>query len=145
MCACGFIGNVLQVSGHRGRHHSRVCESETRALQQDDLARRIRTLGNDLAGLRQRACLLLASTGAFRSRDLADVRVDELEWEDGELTVQVRRDRRTVRVAHVLEDESLCPVCALSEWLGASGIWAGFVFSPRRGRRRRARIRRNRP
>jgi integrase len=97
----------------------------------------------DLAGLRDRALLLLGFAGALRRAELAAVRVEHLEPCDRglRLTLPLSKGERggaAVTVAIPYGSTELCPVRALRQWQLAAGIADGPVFrriwTPPRGR-----------
>ena len=98
---------------------------------------------SDLAGLRDRALLLLGFAGALRRAELAAVRVEHLEPCDRglRLTLPLSKGERSggaVTVAIPYGNTELCPVRALRQWQLAAGIADGPVFrriwTPPRGR-----------
>jgi site-specific recombinase XerD len=99
-----------------------------------DLRKMVKTLGDDLAGHRDRALLLLGFAGALRRSELVALDVsDVVEGADG-LTVTLRRSKtdqegvgRTVGVpfgSHL----ATCPVRAWQTWVAVSGIAEGAAF-----------------
>jgi integrase len=97
----------------------------------------------DLAGLRDRALLLLGFAGALRRSELAAVRVEHLEPCDRGLRLTLpntkgERSGRSVTVAIPYGSTELCPVRALRQWQQAASITEGAVFRriwvPPRGR-----------
>jgi integrase len=97
----------------------------------------------DLAGLRDRALLLVGFAGALRRAELAAIRVEHLEpCERGlRLTLPLSKGERSggaVTVAIPYGTTDLCPVRALRQWQQAAGITEGPVFrhirTPPRGR-----------
>ena len=100
-------------------------------------------IGTDLAGLRDRALLLVGFAGALRRAELAAIRVEHLEpCERGlRLTLPHSKGERTgaaVTVAIPHGSTELCPIRALRRWQDAAGITEGAVFrriwTPPRGR-----------
>jgi site-specific recombinase XerD len=87
-----------------------------------------------LAGLRDRALLLIGFGGAFRRSELVALDAEDVtETEDG-LLVRVHRSKtdqegagRTVAIAR---GDIACPVKALRAWREAAGILAGPIFRP---------------
>lgn len=76
----------------------------------------------DLAGLRDRALLLLLAHGLSR-RELVSLQAEKLRWaEDG-----VRVDGQTLWVPRGARHD-LCPVRAVEDWLRAAAIRYGPVF-----------------
>jgi len=87
-----------------------------------------------LAGLRDRALVLLGFAGGFRRSELAALAVEDLEDVDEGVDIRIRRSKtdqagkgRTVLVCYAPAAKD-CPVRALRAWLAASGITEGPVF-----------------
>lgn len=97
--------------------------------------------GDSLAGLRDRAILLVGFAGAFRRSELAALHAADLEESTDGLRVTVRRSKTDQDGAGecvpVIRGRTACPVTALRAWLDAAGIADGPVFRPlaRGGRR----------
>ena len=87
-----------------------------------------------LAGLRDRALLLLGFAGAFRRSELVALDVADLEETETGLLITIRRGKtdqeaigRAIAIPH---GDIACPVKALRAWLDAAGIEAGPLFRP---------------
>ena len=90
-------------------------------------------IGDDLAGLRDKALLTVGFAGAFRRAELAAVRVEHIEARDRGLRVTLPRSKgertgRAVTVALPYGATALCPVRALRRWQAAAGIGEGALF-----------------
>ena len=90
-------------------------------------------IGGDLAGLRDRALLLVGFAGALRRAELAAIRVEHIEARERGLRVTLPRSKgeragKAVNVALPYGTNGLCPVRALLAWLAAAGIVEGAVF-----------------
>ena len=85
-----------------------------------------------LAGLRDRALLLVGFAGALRRSELAGIRVADLERTDRGFKLTLPRSKGSqlaaVTVPLPYGRTDLCPVRALSTWLAAAGIAQGAVF-----------------
>ena len=95
---------------------------------------RLASCGEDLAGLRNRALLLLTQVGGLRPAEVAGLDREDLRFGDGELVLSVRspgalveQPGQAVRLARRRGDP-LCPAPALERWLQRSGISYGSVF-----------------
>ena len=84
---------------------------------------------DSLAGLRDRALLLLGFAGAFRRSELVALDVADIAETKAGLLVTIRRSKTdqegegaTIAIAR---GDVACPARALLEWLGAAGIKAG--------------------
>jgi len=99
-----------------------------------------------LAGIRDRALLLLGFGGAFRRSELAALDVADLEERPEGLRVTVRQSKTDQEgagaVVPITRGAHACPVAAVRTWLAAAGITEGAVFRPvsKEGRPRSARL-----
>jgi site-specific recombinase XerC len=96
-----------------------------------------------LAGLRDRALLLVGFAGALRRAELAAIRVEHLEACERGLRLTLPRSKgertgRGVTVPLPYGETELCPIRAVQAWQAAAGITAGALFRriwvPPRGR-----------
>jgi site-specific recombinase XerD len=94
----------------------------------------VATAPDTLAGLRDRALLLLGFAGAFRRSELVALNVTDVEESEAGLRVAIRhsktdQDGQGVTIA-IPRGDVACPVKALRLWLDAAGIEAGPLFRP---------------
>ncbi len=99
-----------------------------------DLIQVLAHLPSGLAGVRDRALLLVGYTGGLRRSELAALTVDDLAWVPEGAVLTLRRSKtdqagqgRKVAIpsgAHA----TTCPVAALGRWLEAAGIISGALF-----------------
>jgi integrase len=94
----------------------------------------VATAPEGLAGLRDRALLLLGFAGAFRRSELVALDLADLEENETGLLVTIRgsktdQERQGVVIA-IARGDIACPVKALRAWLDAAGIEAGPIFRP---------------
>ena len=94
----------------------------------------VATAPDKLAGLRDRALLLVGFGGALRRSELVAVDVADIEETETGLLVKIRgsktdQERQGVTIA-IAKGDIACPAGALREWLGAAGIEAGPIFRP---------------
>jgi site-specific recombinase XerD len=94
----------------------------------------VATAPDSLAGLRDRALLLLGFAGAFRRSELVALDVVDLEETETGLLVTIRgsktdQERQGVTIA-IARGDIACPVKTLRAWLDAAGIEAGPLFRP---------------
>ena len=87
-----------------------------------------------LAGMRDRALLLLGFAGAFRRSELVALDVADIEETEAGLRVTIRHSKtdqegQGVTIA-IARGDIACPVRALRDWLGAADIEAGPLFRP---------------
>lgn len=89
-----------------------------------------------LAGVRDRALLLIGFAGALRRSELVALDVADLVENGDGLVVTIRRSKTDQEGAGEQlglpygSDPATCPVRALRAWLAASGIDSGPVFRP---------------
>jgi len=101
-----------------------------------DLVAMLKLVQPDLAGLRDRALLLVGFAGAFRRSELSAINVEDLDWKRDAVIVQIRRSKgdqagagQPVPIVYGKRN-STCPVRALKRWLAATGTKRGAVFRP---------------
>jgi site-specific recombinase XerD len=94
----------------------------------------VATAPEGLAGLRDRALLLLGFAGAFRRSELVALDVADIAETETGLLVTIRgsktdqeRQGETIAIAR---GDIACPVKALRAWLDAAGIEGGPLFRP---------------
>jgi integrase len=87
-----------------------------------------------LAGLRNRAVLLVGFASAMRRGELAALDVEDLRFSREGLQLKIRKSKtdqesrgQTVALPY-LSGSPYCPVLALRAWLDASGIKSGALF-----------------
>jgi site-specific recombinase XerD len=94
----------------------------------------VATAPDSLAGIRDRALLLLGFAGAFRRSELVALDVADLEETETGLLVTIRRgktDQEAIgRTIAIPRGDVACPVKALRAWLDAAAIEAGPIFRP---------------
>lgn len=100
----------------------------------DIVAAMLATLPETLAGLRDRALLLIGFAGALRRSELVGLDVEDIRRVDAGIVLPIGfsktdQEGRGQTVAIPLGD-SLQPVAALDAWLAAAGIDQGAVFRP---------------
>lgn len=101
-----------------------------------DLQTILATLPNSLAGLRDKALLLVGFAGAFRRSELVSIDVEDLQTVPEGFVVLIRRSKtdpnregRKVGIPYG-SSEDTCPVTALETWLTIAGLATGPVFRP---------------
>jgi site-specific recombinase XerD len=94
----------------------------------------VATAPDTLAGLRDRAMILLGFAGAFRRSELVGLDVADIERVEAGLRVMIRRSKtdqegagQTIAIPRGVLN---CPVGALLAWLDAAGIDSGPLFRP---------------
>src|SRR5882672_6796679 len=94
----------------------------------------VATAPDSLAGIRDRALLLLGFAGAFRRSELVALDVVDLEEAETGLLVTIRRGKTDQegagRTIAIPRGDVACPVKALRAWLEAAAIEAGPIFRP---------------
>ncbi len=98
----------------------------------DILRRLVGQTDTSTRGIRDRAILLLGFAGAFRRGELAALKVEDLEFDDGILCIRIRRSKgdqeRAGQEVRIAAGQSLCPLQAVRDWLAAAGIDTGPLF-----------------
>ncbi len=103
-------------------------------VRTNDLRRMVEGCAQDLAGVRDRALLLVGFAGAFRRSELVGLDVADLSFGGDGLTVTIRRSKTDQEGAGQKvgipfgSRPATCPVRALRGWLEAAGITEGPVF-----------------
>ena len=87
-----------------------------------------------LAGLRDRALLLVGFAGAFRRSELVALDLADIAETETALLVTIRgsktdQERQGVTIA-IARGDIACPVKALRAWLSAAGVETGPIFRP---------------
>jgi site-specific recombinase XerD len=126
----GVVRNAL-----RGmRRRLGIAPAKKAPVGDAELAALVGTLGEDLAGLRNRAMLTLGWFGAFRRSELVALDVADIEPAPEGLRVILRRSKTdqegegTIKGIPYASAPALCPVRALRTWLDAGHLEAGPIF-----------------
>src|SRR5258705_5099533 len=117
----------------RGIRRTKGKKQTKKAPATDDLLARLMALFPDtLAAIRDKAIVLLAFAAALRRSELVDLKVNDVEWREKGILLQIRRSKTDQegkgRAIPVPLGSKLQPVAALSAWLKASGITEGPIF-----------------
>lgn len=126
------IADVL--SGIRRAKGAAPAQKE--ALAAEDLRLLVDALPTTLAGLRDRAVLLLGFAGAFRRSELAALTTRDLVWTSDGIAVCLRSSKGDQERAGTLKaipfgrHEASCPVKAVRRWVMAAGLDQGPLFRP---------------
>lgn len=99
-----------------------------------DLKKIVALLPASLAGVRDRALLLLGFAGAMRRRELVELDFEDVGLTDEGLVIMIRhgktdqvREGRKIGIPFGTHEET-CPVRALGRWLAATNISSGPIF-----------------
>jgi len=96
------------------------------------IARLLSLFPGTIAGIRDKAIVLVAFAAALRRSELVDLKVNDVEWRPKGIVLQIRRSKTDQegrgRAIPVPNGSKLQPVAALSAWLEASGITEGPIF-----------------
>lgn len=120
------LRGIGRTHGSRGRKAAALTTAELKSLS--------RACGNDLAGERDRALLLVGFAGALRRSELVSLDAEKLTWlEDGvKLLLEKSKTDKEGKGAEVVvvygRNEATCPVRALKQWLEHAQIRSGPVF-----------------
>lgn len=104
------------------------------ALDTEDIQKLVAVCDDDLAGLRDRALLLIAFAGALRRSELCGIKVEHITWKPRGLELLISRsktdkDGEGTRLGIPMgKVRATCPVRALRAWLAAAEIDRGLIF-----------------
>ena len=116
-----------------GRTHG-MAPKRAQALTTEEVQRLVGTCGDDPAGLRDRALLLVIFAGALRRSELCAMEVEHITWKPQSLELLIPRsktdpDAEGTRIGIPRgRAAGTCPVRALQAWLQVAGITRGPVF-----------------
>jgi len=102
----------------------------------EDLKRIVRILPGNLAGLRNKAILLLGSAGGYRRSEIVGLNVEDLDFRANGLIITLRRSKTDQEGKGYKKgipygkQVRTCPVRALKAWLEQAHIHSGPVFRP---------------
>ena len=100
----------------------------------EDIRRMVANCRDDLLGIRDRSIILCGFALAARRKELASLRVSDLEWTESGLVISCRggktnQEQECMKKAIVAgADQETCPVRALREWLRIARIEVGPIF-----------------
>ena len=121
------------VRGIRRTHGSG--QRRAKPLVKEDLFSVLSAMGDSLKDSRDRALLLVGFAGGFRRSELVAINCDDIEEVRQGMVVHLCRSKtdqdgegRKIGIPH--GRSRWCPVGAVNEWLGLSGIEEGPVFRP---------------
>lgn len=117
----------------RGIRRTKGGEQTKKAPATADLLQRLLGLfPGTLAGIRDKAIVLLAFAAALRRSELVDLNVNDVDWRPKGIVLQIRRSKTDQegrgRSIPVPRGRQLKPVDALEAWLQASCITEGPIF-----------------
>lgn len=102
------------------------------AQKGSDLHRVLEAIPEDLAGLRDRALILIGFAAALRRSELTALTVDNLETTPNGLLLHIRRSKTDQegrgQVVAIPPGRRHCPLSALQRWLKTADIREGPVF-----------------
>ena len=117
---------------------------QVKALREHHIAAMLRVCPDTLIGQRDAAFLAIGFAAALRRSELCNLKVDDIEWEQGGLpgnghsgiVIHIRKSKtdqlgKGQRVA-VPEGKKIRPVARLRSWLQESGIQEGYLFQTMR-------------
>jgi integrase len=124
------------------RRQNGAAKDRARAIVLTDLRAAVEQLPPILAGLRDRALLLIGFFGALRRSEIVGLDVTETVTDGATGYVQVVSEGLLVKLVRSKTDQhgegqeiglprrrdNLCPVRALQDWLAAAGIVNGAIF-----------------
>ncbi|HZQ11011.1 MAG TPA: site-specific integrase [Anaerolineae bacterium] len=99
-----------------------------------ELQRMVNAFPRNLAGLRNRAMILLGYAADLRRSELVALRVEDVQFLSDRMIVTIRHSKTDQHGAgyaiHIpqMQDEHVCPVRALRAWLRVAAIQSGRLF-----------------
>jgi integrase len=139
--ACGVAGHSLD-SKHPairetlrgiGRKHGSP-PRRAAALTTAEVQKLTRACGDDLAGRRDRALLLMGFAGALRRSELVALDIEHITWTRAGMKLLIERSKTDAEGEGAEigiprgQANDTCPVTALKAWLDLSEIHAGPLF-----------------
>ncbi|NPD69851.1 hypothetical protein HN018_22160 (plasmid) [Lichenicola cladoniae] len=112
----------------------RRCQRAAEGSIEQAVVTQLACCGEDLAGLRDRAVLLMNHVGGLAPADIAGLDREDLEFRNTEVVVRVRLPNAPVeepgQPVHLprRHGDPFCPAVALERWLQRSGILYGAIF-----------------
>lgn len=100
----------------------------------DDIRKIVLSLPASIAGIRDKAILLVGFSGAFRRSELVSIDIEDIEFEREGMVISMKRSKTDQEGAGCKKaipygnHGATCPVLALREWLSTLGISEGAVF-----------------
>jgi integrase len=122
------------------RTHGTAPRRQAKAVEPDDLRNMVATLPNTLAGVRDRAILMLGFAAAMRRSEVAALDVEDIAIGPQGAEVTIRRSKTDQHGAgatlaiHRGRDPRFCPVAAVEAWIARASIASGPLFRPIVGR-----------
>ncbi|UFN51721.1 site-specific integrase (plasmid) [Roseomonas sp. OT10] len=104
------------------------------ALALEEIQKLVAVCEDDIAGLRDRAMLLIGFAGALRRSEICGIEVGHLTWKPRAVELMIPRSKTDKEGEGsrlgipIGRSAATCPVRALRAWLEAGGIEAGPVF-----------------
>lgn len=128
-----YASDVKQIWKGIKKTHGKRPLRQARPLSPEELRSMVAT-GHGLAGVRDRAILLLGFAAALRRSELVALNVDDLAFDADGLVVTIRWSKVDQEGVGAIVgvryggDRLTCPVRAVREWLEVSGIREDAVF-----------------
>lgn len=142
------IGQAHQAAGHDSpashilvrnlmagiRREKGVMQRGKAPLFIDDLRKMVLSLSASIAGVRDRAILLIGFAGAFRRSELVSLDVEDVVIEKEGMVINLRRSKTDQEAQGMKKaipfgiNGATCPVLVFKEWLTVSGVANGAIF-----------------
>jgi len=139
--ACGVVGAPLDTKHPAIRETLRGIARthggpprRAAALTTAEIRKLSRACGADLAGVRDRALILVGFAGALRRSELVGLDIAHIAWTDEGLKLSIKRSKTDTQGEGAElslatgRHEETCPVAALKAWLDQGQITAGPLF-----------------
>ena len=128
---CGHIDVRRTLRGVRNEHGAK--QRHVAPAVRDELIAMVKQLPSGLAGIRDRAVLLVGFAGALRRSELAKLEVKDIHFDVRGMILSLGKTKtdqagESDEIAIPLAKGGYCPVRALQAWLKAAGITSGPIF-----------------
>jgi integrase len=123
---------ALTLSGIRRSRGA--AQRQVRPVLLEDLRKLVIEIPPDVAGVRDKALLLLGWAGALRRSELVALQMEDVEFSDGGVVLTIRKsktDQEGVGAEIGIpygSSADCCPVRALRDWLSVAEISSGPIF-----------------
>jgi integrase len=113
------------------QHNSKqIVENRKTPILSEDILKMIESLPKTLAGIRDKAILLVTFAAALRRSEIASIQIENLVFEKEGVEISLAWSKVGPRKVSVPFGNSVvtCPVIALRDWIKRANIKEGFIF-----------------